>query len=117
MKPPRLYSSGILHFFSGIRRSTYLAYSAEAASAAKAGRQGYGRSVTRIHSRARARGIQRRRIRKKPAHPNSEGKGDWPILNPLITSTKLILLFLHTASEERSESCLTRQGNRDHLPT
>jgi len=39
MKPPRVYTRGILPFFSGIRRSTLLAYSAEAAaSAAKAGR-------------------------------------------------------------------------------
>ncbi len=39
MKPPRAYARGILHFFSAIRRSTLLAYSAEAAaSAAKAGR-------------------------------------------------------------------------------
>ncbi len=54
MKPPRAYACGILHFFGGIRRSTYLAYSAEAAaSAAKAGRHsGYGRSDRRIHPRA-----------------------------------------------------------------
>ncbi len=39
MKPPRAYARGILHFFDAIRRSTVLAYSAEAASsAAKAGR-------------------------------------------------------------------------------
>ncbi len=39
MKPPRAYARGILHFFGAIRRSTLLAYSAEAAaSAAKAGR-------------------------------------------------------------------------------
>ena len=53
MKPPRAYARGILHFFvfGEIRRSTLLAYSAEAAaSAAKAGRspsfgpspEGYG---------------------------------------------------------------------------
>jgi hypothetical protein len=37
MKPPRVYTRGILHFFGGIHRSTLLAYSAEAAaSAAKA---------------------------------------------------------------------------------
>jgi hypothetical protein len=39
MKPPRAYARGIVNFFGGIRRSTLLAYSAEAAaSAAKAGR-------------------------------------------------------------------------------
>jgi len=39
MKPPRVYTRSILPFFGGIRRSTLLAYSAEAgASAAKAGR-------------------------------------------------------------------------------
>ncbi len=39
MKPPRAYARGILHFFGAIRRSTLLAYSAEAAaSAGKAGR-------------------------------------------------------------------------------
>jgi len=39
MKPPRAYARGILHFFGEIRRSTLLAYSAEAAaSATKAGR-------------------------------------------------------------------------------
>jgi hypothetical protein len=39
MKPPRAYARGIFHFFGEIRRSTLLAYSAEAAaSAAKAGR-------------------------------------------------------------------------------
>jgi len=38
-KPPRAYARGILHFFGAIRRSTFLAYSAEAvSSAAKAGR-------------------------------------------------------------------------------
>jgi len=37
MKPPRVYTRGLLPFFGGIRRSTLLAYSAEAAaSAAKA---------------------------------------------------------------------------------
>ena len=39
MKPPRAYANGIFHFFGGFRRSTLLAYPAEAAaSAPKAGR-------------------------------------------------------------------------------
>ena len=56
MKPPRAY----IHFFGGIRRSTPLAYSAEAAaSAAKAGRSlGFRMSVLRIHPH----GFLRRRI-------------------------------------------------------
>ncbi len=51
MKPPRADAWGILHFFGGIRRSTLLAYSAEAAaSAAKAGRSSsFGGSDRRIH--------------------------------------------------------------------
>ena len=64
MKPPRAHARGILHFFGGIRRSTRLAYSAEAAaSAAKAGRQGYCGSNLRIHPRAYTRGLLRRRIK------------------------------------------------------
>ena len=64
MKPPWVYTRGILHFVGRIRRSTYLAYSAEAAaSAAKAGRHsGYGRSVMCIYPRPDGRGLLRRRI-------------------------------------------------------
>ena len=65
MKPPPPYGGGILHFFSGIPRSTLLAYSAEAAaSAAKAGRStSLGGSAFRIHPRTNSRGLLRRRIK------------------------------------------------------
>ena len=67
MKPPRAYARGILHFFGAIRRSTLLAYSAEAAaSAAKAGRSpSFGGSPLRIHSWSYAHGLLRRRIKKQ----------------------------------------------------
>ncbi len=61
MKPPRVYTRGILPFFGGIRRSTLLAYSAEAA--AKAGRSSsFGGSDRRIHPWAYAHGLLRRRM-------------------------------------------------------
>jgi len=50
MKPPRVYTHGILHLFGEIRRSSYL-------------RQGYGRSDHRIHPRTYIRGLLRRRIK------------------------------------------------------
>ena len=64
MKPPRVYTRGILPFFGGIRRSTLVAYSAEAAaSAAKAGRSAnIGGSDRRIHPWAYAHVPLRRRI-------------------------------------------------------
>ncbi len=64
MKPPRDNTHGILHFFGGIRRSTLLAYSAEAAApAAKAGHSSsFKGSAMRIHPRAYGRGLLRRRI-------------------------------------------------------
>ena len=58
MKPPRVYTRGDLIFFGGIRRSTLLAFPAEAASsAAKA-----GGSDHRIYPWAYAHGLLRRRI-------------------------------------------------------
>ncbi len=86
MKPPRAYARGILaysaevasatkagHFFGGIRRSTLLAYSAEAAaSAAKAGRSpSFGGSAVRIHPRLYSRGLLRRRIKYRKYEINS----------------------------------------------
>ncbi len=64
MKPPRIYPRGFLPFIGGIRRSTLLAYSVEAAaSAAKAGRSAnIGGSNRRIHPWAFAHVPLRRRI-------------------------------------------------------
>jgi len=50
MKPPRAHARGILHFFGEIRRSTLLRSSS------------FGGSYLRIHPRAYARGLLRRRI-------------------------------------------------------
>ncbi len=76
MKPPRAYARGILHFFGPIRRSTLLAYSAEAAaSAAKAGRSpSFGGSPLRIHPWAYAHGLLRRRIKINPTACNRTGR-------------------------------------------
>ncbi|MCH7913023.1 MAG: hypothetical protein IH856_08305 [Deltaproteobacteria bacterium] len=67
MKPPRAYARGILHFFGAIRRSTLLAYSAEAAaSAAKAGRSpSFGGSSLHIHPWIYVHDLLRRRIKNR----------------------------------------------------
>jgi len=50
MKPQRVYTRGVLHFFGGIHRSTLLRSSS------------FKGSVIRIHPRAYAGGLLRRRI-------------------------------------------------------
>ena len=62
-------SSAVADFGRRRPKRTLLAYSAEAvASAAKAGRQGYGGYPPRIHPRVYTRGFLRRRVSSAPRH-------------------------------------------------
>ncbi|MCH6546517.1 MAG: hypothetical protein IH796_11060 [Deltaproteobacteria bacterium] len=78
MKPPRVYTRGILHyFFGGIRRSTLLRSSS------------CGGFTMRIHPRAYARGRLRRRINISSDYVTeieTKGKKNFRIHNPVNSS-------------------------------
>jgi len=72
MKPPRVYTRSILHFFGGIRRSTLLRLPRGVGTHSEAlvstvgstprGEPSFGGSDMGIHPRVHARGLLRRRI-------------------------------------------------------